>query len=281
VRVPGGKPQRVLLGSCGTQRNSWGCSTLGFFLSPSRDYAAAEVTEDPTDPHSTYGATIVKMSPRGNPVELTTPLPAEEGGVIDNALAFSPDGKQLVFSRASWDGFGDEGPPALMAIKLDGGGSVPLAQSGIPGASLLPSDAAQVEWSPDSDWLAYDEYDSADGTQSLDVVPTSGQAAPRVLSTCDLHSGFGFSWSPTSTSIAYDCGTGFGQSGQLVTMKPDGTGRTDLLKGRRLGYIQDGLDDQPQWSPDGSSLVFAASGVNGADRVFTVRTDGTHLTRRS
>ena len=40
-----------------------------------------------------------------------------------------------------------------------------------------------------------------------------------------------------------------------------------------------GVDDQPQWSPDGSRLLFAASGVGGGDRVFTVRADGSHLTR--
>ena len=281
AHVPGGKPARLLLGSCGIQRNSWGCSTLGFFLSPNHDYAAAEVTNDPTDPHSSYAATLVKMSPRRSPVELTTPLPTEEGqdGVIDIALSFSPDGRQLVYSRAPWDGWGDEGPPALMAIKLSGGASVPLAQSGIPGASLVPSDAAQVEWSPNGAWVAYDEYDSADGIQSLDVVPTMGQATPRVLATCDLHTDFGFSWSPSSKLIAYDCGKGFGESGQLVTVKPDGTRRTDLLRGRRLGYVQDGVDDQPQWSPDGSRLLFAASGVGGGDRVFTVRADGSHLTR--
>jgi Tol biopolymer transport system component len=248
VHVPDGKPQRVLLGSCGIDRNPWGCSTLAFFLSPNHQYAAVDVSEDPSDPHSTYGVTLVKMSPGRTPAELTTPLPAEESrqGVIDSALSFSPDGKQLVFSRASWDDWGDEGPPALMAFKIGAGASVPLAQSGIPGASLLPSDAAQIEWSPNGTWVAYDEYDSTEGTQSLEVVPTTGQTMPRVLAPCDLHTDFGFAWSPTAKLIAYHCGTGFGNSGQLVTVKPDGSDSTDLLKGRRLGYIDDGLDDQPQ-----------------------------------
>jgi dipeptidyl aminopeptidase/acylaminoacyl peptidase len=79
--------------------------------------------------------------------------------VLDAPLAFSPDSTQLVFSRSSWDGW-NSGPPALMAINVAGGGSVPLAQSGITGASVVPNDATQVQWSPDGNWVAYAEPDS-------------------------------------------------------------------------------------------------------------------------
>jgi hypothetical protein len=64
--------------------------------------------------------------------------------VLDAPLAFSPDSTQLVFSRSSWDGW-NSGPPALMAINVAGGGSVPLAQSGITGASVVPNDARRSQ----------------------------------------------------------------------------------------------------------------------------------------
>jgi Tol biopolymer transport system component len=289
VHVPGTKPQRVLLGSCGIDRNSWGCSTMGFFLSANRRYAAAEVTEDPSDPHSSLGVTLVKMRPGRAPIELTTPLPEEESKqrVIDSALAFSPDGEQLVYSRASWDGWSEEGPPALMALKIGSAGSVPLAQSGIPGASLVPNDATQVQWSPDGSWVAYVEPDSTASFQKLEVVPTTGVGAARVLATCNYSSPLGFSWSPTSDLVAYDCE---GQSdeeesvegSQFETVKPDGTDYTDLLGSRKLVYDQVASGGPPRWSPDGSRLLFMAElPLSDVDHVWTVRADGSHLTRRS
>lgn len=173
--VQGGKPKRIAFLSCGTDRNPWGCAAYGLILSGNREYAATSTTSDPSDPHSSYGIGLVRLQPGKRPVVLASTLTAEENSaeVIDRALAFSPDGTQLVFSRSSWDGW-NAGQPAVLAISLAGGGSVPLAQSGIAGASLVPNDAAQVQWSPDGNWVAYVEPDSAGTLQKLEVVPTMG-----------------------------------------------------------------------------------------------------------
>ena len=280
LRVRGGKPSRVAFLSCGTDRNPWGCSTAGWILSPGDRYAAVATTPDPSDPHSTFGIGLAKLSAERDPAVLTTALDSEENAfVIDIALAFTPDARQLVFSRIPTDGFGNEGTPALMAIRVAGGEPVPLAQSEIRGGYLVPSDAAQVQWSPDGKWVAYDEYDSAADVQRLEVVPTSGDDTPRELTSCSAGTQFGFSWSPTAQLIAYACDTGFGASGQLVTERPDGTDSTDLLQHRHLGYVQNSLTGGPQWSPEGSRLVFAATGTGGVDHVWTVRADGSLLTR--
>jgi Tol biopolymer transport system component len=286
VPVQGGKPKRIAFLSCGTDRNSWGCATSGLTLSPNLKYAATLTTSDPSDPHSSYGIGLVKLDPGKQPVVLVSPLTAEESfGVIDSALAFSPDSTQLVFSRSSWDGW-DAGPSSVRAISLAGGGSVPLAQSGIPGASLVPNDAAQVQWSPNGSWVAYTEADSAGTFQRLEVVPTDA-GTPRVLATCNFSSLLGFSWSPTSNLIAYDCE---GQSdreesvesSQFETVKPDGTDSSDLLSGRNLAYDQAFFGIGPRWSPDGSRLLFLAQRpLSDIAHVWTVRADGSHLTRRS
>ena len=211
---------------------------------------------------------------------IPTPLTAEENGSInDEILAFSPNGKQLVFSRAPWDPLsGDTAPPVLLAIRLSGGDPVPLAQSGIPGASLVPSDAQQMQWSPDSRWVAFVE------NQSLEVVPTTGGSAPRVLASClDPNAPYtffgGFSWSPTSKSIAYDCVDGEYGGGQIFTVRPDGTHRTNLLKGRIWAFIGGYKGERvPQWSPDGSRLLVLASQDGATSYVFTVRPNGHGLT---
>ena len=76
-----------------------------------------------------------------------------------------------------------------MAAPIGGGKPVPLAQSGIPGAGLVPNDAPQVQWSPDGRWVAFVE------NQSLEVVRTAGGSAPRVLATCpDVEVPFSVSW---------------------------------------------------------------------------------------
>lgn len=285
--VQGGKPKRIEFMSCGTDRNSWGCATAGLVVAPNHEYAATLTSPDPTDPHSPYGIGLVRLQPGEKPVVLASQLTAEESsGVLDSALAFSPDGTQLVFSRSSWDGW-NAGPASLMAISLTGGASVPLAQSGIPGASLVPNDATQVQWSPDGSWVAYVEPDSTASFQKLEVVPTTGVGTARVLATCNYSSLLGFSWSPTSDLVAYDCE---GQSdeeesvegSQFETVKPDGTDYTDLLGSRKLVYDQEFFAGGPRWSPDGSRLLFLAQRpLSGIDHVWTVLADGSHLTRRS
>jgi hypothetical protein len=271
MKIHGGKPQRVVFPNCEEEDR---CYESGFFLSPNRKIAAVTAC-DCGDPHSSPGIELVGLSRTRQPAVLTTALTAEEeyGSIVDEALAFSPDGTQLVFSRSGFDGW-EAGPPSLMAIRLTGGDSVPLAQSGIPGASLVPNDAIQVQWSPNSAWVAYTENDYTDNTRALEVVPTMG-GTPRELASCDIESSFvDFSWSPTSTLIAYGCARG--ETPQLMTVRPDGTQSTDVLKGRHLGYVDDGA---PRWSPDGSLLAFTAYGL--ADNVWTVRPTGRDLIRRS
>jgi Tol biopolymer transport system component len=288
VSVQSGKPKRVVFSSCGLQR----CPTWGFFLSPNRRYAAVTITNDCSDPHAcAIGVGLVKLRRGQEPAVLPSP-PFD--GADRAALAFSPDGTQLVYSLNTWDGISPgPSPNTLMAIRLGTGNSVQLAQSGIPGASLVPSDARQLQWSPDGQWVAYVETDDHGG-QSLEVVPTTGALPPRDLASCTGDGSgydFEFSWSPTSKAIAYDCNTKTDPSApsprnEFMTVRPDGTHLTNLLKGRHLAYSQDIYGNGPQWSPDGSRLLFVASriiygGPSSNTHVWTVHPNGRDLTRRS
>jgi dipeptidyl aminopeptidase/acylaminoacyl peptidase len=287
VRVAGGKPKpkRLFFPGCSS---SYGCQTNGFILSPNREYAAALNVDN--DSEDRYLIGLVKLRRGAEPEVLPSPLTVEEHtGAFDSPLAFSPDGTQLVFRRvwfSSPDGTqlvgGD--PPALMAVSLAGGDPVPLAESGIPGASLVPDDAAQVQWSRDGRWVAYEEDDFTTDIQRLQVVSTTGEPAPRALATCDFGSPFSFSWSPNSKLIAYDCEGSGANTSQFVAVRPDGTDATNLLGDRNLVYDEreytGGYEAGPQWSPDGSRLLFLAWGLySDVDHVYTVRADGSHLTR--
>ena len=198
------------------------------------------------------------------------PKPADANDEIES---FSPGGKQLVFSRAP---FSADGPlyadSVQMAVRLSGGQPAPLAQSGIPGAALVPNDARQVQWSSNGRWVAF-----VDGLK-LEVAPTTGVGARRVLAT---HFGSDrFSWSPRSTLIAYDCCSNRANQ-RLMTVRPNGTHRSVLTRGKAADYA--GSESGPQWSPDGSRIAFAASrplpGVH-PDRIWTIRPNGRGLTLR-
>jgi Tol biopolymer transport system component len=171
-----------------------------------------------------------------------------------------------------------------MAIRLSSGDSVPLAQSGIPAAALVPSDANEAQWSPDGRWLAFVEAPAGLGSgDELEVVPTTGATAPRVIATCPARFLSGLSWSPTSKLIAFNCTSGYDGSAQLMTVSPDGTDLTDLLNGQRLtytGYYSPGLGGVPQWSPNGSRLLFLSRTVSDRTiHVWTIRPNGHDLTR--
>lgn len=261
----GGKAEPIVLpGVC--QQDC----TDGFILSPNRRIVAVQ-TGSGSVHVPLVGIRLVKLRGGKRPVVVPTPLTAD--GATDVILAFSPNGTQLVFRRWS---------VGLMAIPVRGGEAVPLAQSGIPGASLVPSDVLDVQWSPDGRWVAFVE------NQSLEVVQTTGASPPRVLAApfgTDADGFVGhFSWSPTSKLIAYECC--FNQADQqFVTVRPDGTHRTDLLGARRLTYASEADFDLPAeraplWSPDGSRLVFPASRVGHRTiHVWTIRPNGHDLVR--
>ena len=281
VGVRGGKAKPIVFPFSGPHPDSClQCSPDTWaILSPNREYAAVTMDAGAGNPPPPESIAILKLRPGHAPVEIDTPLNTEEanGAVSDLILSFSPHGRQLIFI----------GPTGLMAFRLGSGAPpVPLAQSGIPGASLVPSDAQQVQWSPDGRWIAFLE------NQSLEVVSTTGASAPRVLPDCSGPGGSflrGFSWSPTSNLIAYDCLSNLIlDGGELLTVRPDGTHLTDPLKGHGLTYVNDpqGLPEPAQWSPNGSRLLFlahtgppATGEVTPTVHVWTIRPNGHDLTR--
>lgn len=65
-------------------------------------------------------------------------------------------------------------------------------------------------------------------------------------------------------------------TGAIFTIRPDGT-HTDQLTFPAVGTV----DDQPDWSPDGSLIAFRRCVPNTVCALYTVRADGTHLRRLS
>jgi len=258
VDLHSGKPKRLY--SCSPSDD---CFPAALFVSPNRGYAAVQLESGTPDLFGGGGGfALAKLRSGRDPVIVGTQF---SGWV----LTFSPDSRQLVFGSGS-------GP---VAARIPGGTPVALAQSGIPGAALVPGDVSQLQWSPDGRWVAFVEG------QSLEVVPTAGAGAPRVLASCvaPFDSFPGFSWSPTSKSVVVVCISSYDGSGQLSTVRPDGTHLTNLLGTRGLTYAGWYAGERlPEWSPDGSRLLFVASyGTGYPARVWTIRPNGHDLTRHS
>jgi Tol biopolymer transport system component len=233
-------------------------STPWFILSPNRETAA--FTDGCGCGHAPDAVAFVNVR-GGKPVVIAKPVKAS-----DEIDGFSPDGTQLVFTR-----YPSMGKPTLMAAHVGGSSAVPLRKSGLIGASSLPADARRVQWSPDGRWIAF-----VRGLE-LEAVSTTG-GAPRVLAT---HFGAdSFSWSPDSKLLAYDCCSNH-EDKHLMTVEPVGTHRTTLWVDPSLHYVTEDSEDWPQWSPDGSKLVFMARTGPGYPpiKIWTVGADGSALTQ--
>jgi Tol biopolymer transport system component len=235
-----------------------------FILSPNGETAAF----DGTGGHSPSSIGLVDVN--GGRVRLV-PRPAPAG---DAVAGFSPDGTELVFSREATF---ETSSATIMVEHVGGGTPVPLRMSGLIGASRLPAGSVHPEWSPDGRWIAYIHLVRKNDDSELEVVSTTGAAAPRTLAGWTAG---GFSWSPNSKLIACFCGPTNEQK-RLTTINPEGTKHTILWANRSLHYLTEDSANLPQWSPEGSKLAFLARVGPGYPpiQVWVVGADGTGLKR--
>jgi Tol biopolymer transport system component len=205
-----------------------------FLLSPNGATAAFHGSEQ----SSSSGVGLVTVS-GGKP--LLVPRPANATDILDG---FSPDGTDLIFSRALPGG----AAATPMVEHIGGGTPVPLTSSGLIGAKYLPTEAVRAEWSPNGRWIAFLRKGQ------LDVVSTANGTS-HVLE--PSVSPYGFSWSPNSKLLACICGANR-EHLRFTTLAPQGTSRTVLWSNPSLHYISVDSEDRPQWSPDSSKLAFMA-----------------------
>jgi Tol biopolymer transport system component len=240
-------------------------STPWFLLSPDRQTIAYD--DGCACGHAADSIGLVAVA-GGKP--FVVPRPKNTSDSIDG---FSPDGTELTFTRFV---FHDEQftKPVHMAVPVRGGKAVPLAQSGIVGGSALPADARQAQWSPDGRWVAFVTW----VPYRLELVSTAG-GPPRVL----VPFGFGsFAWAPDSKHLAYVLhgrGPNAVSNDRLATVDLQGHRHALWSKTNGLHYLTRDSGLAPQWSPDGTKLVFTA--IHGNDgppaQIWVVGADGTGL----
>lgn len=190
------------------------------------------------------GSVLISVDPDGSARRVLSRCPRQSVACRTKELAWSPDGRRLLFfraenvrSQAHW--LYVVGANSLVAKRL--------VNCGYCGLHL----GSRAAWSPDSTRVAFS------GANGLSVVD-AGSRVTRVLDKC-LCSDLSPAWSPDGSKIA------FARAGSLYTVNADGSALTMLTSPA-------GARD-PAWSPDGRRIAF-----DGPDEIRVVDADGSHET---
>jgi Tol biopolymer transport system component len=203
--------------------------------------------------------------------------------------ALSPDGTQIAYSWAKFTGFSCKGCASEIRVASADGTSTRVVAN--PGTDC--SFDLSPTWSPDSQTILFTE-ETCDTPGELFTVPAAG-GTPHDLGIA----GYSPAWGPSR--IAYIDSSG---PGALWTANPDGGDPVQVAKkGNDPAWAEDGRlayvlkpatvvvgstqvklpftsISSLAWSPDGTRfIVTARTKGSAAPDVYTVKTDGTGLTR--
>jgi Tol biopolymer transport system component len=173
--------------------------------------------------------------------------------------AFSPDGKQLLYSQYGNNGMSTS-DTSVQIMNADGSGKRPLFHQ-------AATSAFDAVWAPAGDWIAFcvGKYFRAPGlpTSQIALIKPDG-AGYREVAEDGINNGFP-SWSPDGKRIVYKRGK------QLVIL---------TLADGKIVPLTDGshYDNFPKWSPKENVILFTTD-RDGDFELYTIRPDGTGLTR--
>lgn len=190
----------------------------------------------------------------------TTPLTSFPGEEFSPAL--SKSGKQVVFAWRNADSLYQN------IYLMQQGADRPLRLSADTTMDWSPT------WSPDGRFIAY--VRASNGEHQLAIVPSIGGRVRLVArrSNRRIHS---ISWSPdtTRTTLAMSAQRRPHQAFGLHLLYPD----ADSLRALTNPPLWSIGDTTPVFSPDGSTIAFVRSMVDGVEDLFVVSADGGTPTR--
>jgi len=184
--------------------------------------------------------------------------------------SWSPDGRRLVFSRQVTEDqpeIGVLGNRDLFIVNRNGSHSGLLRRT-----EVREDDPA---WSPDGTKIAFSTFTPGDyeGYGRIHVMKADGSELPKVLPHYFGGVG-GLGWSPDGQWLAFS--SAYPRGSSIIKVRADGSEEpTGLIGGDAYGCVDvpDYYPSSPDWSPDGTQMVFADS----CSGLVTMDADGANV----
>jgi TolB protein len=178
----------------------------------------------------------------------------------DNGPAFSPDGKQIVFGSGRGDKFN------LVIADLTSGEKKTVVRA------TSTHDLSDPQFSPNGKRLLFVEIGPSERARSIFVSNIDGSGIRRVTPS-RLIAGDHPDWSPDGKWILFRSNVELeNKQSQIYLVHPDGSGLKQLTHFKSGSIVL-----SSSFSPDGKSIVFAATGVAGNADLFVIRLDGSRM----
>jgi TolB protein len=222
------------------------------------------------------GSGLQRVTPRctRKPTPNAVPRGCEDAAEV----SFTPDGQHVTYARATghvrrFKKFDYEQiqHAAVAIIGVDGSGEREVLR--------LPPYSADVHFpqvSPDGRFIVFERFNSPLSRPrfglALFVMNVDGTGLHRVTP-WNLHAGDNPDWSPDSSRILFRSKVDVNdERSQFYTVRPDGTGQTQLT---HFPFTHSRLFSA-SFSPDGSQIVFAKADRKGRGDIWLMNADGSN-----